>query len=248
MDFADILLLAVAGFASGVVNAVAGGGTFLTFGALSIAGIAPIAANATSSITQFPGYITSTLAYRDDIAPILARRAGPLRHIRRRSARRRADPAGARQSLLPRDGAVAVARGDRAVRRGTLAQAEAQAGQIGDDRRGGRFAGTVPDRGLWRVLRRRHGRDDAGDPWPDPDRRLPPAERDQEPVVDRDRGGRHCRLRFGRRGGLAASAGDGAGGRAGWLLSACGPPSACRKTRCAASSSRSGCFWPAIIS
>ena len=70
MDFADILLLAVAGFASGVVNAVAGGGTFLTFGALSIAGIAPIAANATSSITQFPGYITSTLAYRDDIAPI----------------------------------------------------------------------------------------------------------------------------------------------------------------------------------
>ncbi len=68
MDFADILLLAVAGFASGVVNAVAGGGTFLTFGALSIAGIAPIAANATSSITQFPGYITSTLAYRDDIA------------------------------------------------------------------------------------------------------------------------------------------------------------------------------------
>jgi len=67
MSLADILLLAVAGFLSGVVNAVAGGGTFLTFGALSIAGIPPISANATSSITQFPGYITSTLAYRDDI-------------------------------------------------------------------------------------------------------------------------------------------------------------------------------------
>jgi uncharacterized membrane protein YfcA len=67
MTFADILLLAVAGLVSGAVNAVAGGGTFLTFGALSVAGIPPIAANATSSITQFPGYITSTLAYWSDI-------------------------------------------------------------------------------------------------------------------------------------------------------------------------------------
>ena len=67
MNFADILLLAAAGLVSGAVNAVAGGGTFLTFGALSIAGIPPIAANATSSITQFPGYITSTLAYWSDI-------------------------------------------------------------------------------------------------------------------------------------------------------------------------------------
>ncbi|WP_442580907.1 sulfite exporter TauE/SafE family protein [Mesorhizobium sp. ASY16-5R] len=67
MIFADILLLAVAGFVSGAVNAVAGGGTFLTFGALSIAGIPAISANATSSITQFPGYITSTLAYWSDI-------------------------------------------------------------------------------------------------------------------------------------------------------------------------------------
>ncbi|PSJ58693.1 sulfite exporter TauE/SafE family protein [Kumtagia ephedrae] len=67
MDPADILLLATAGFLSGVVNAIAGGGTFLTFGALSLAGLPPIAANATSSITQFPGYITSTLAYWSDI-------------------------------------------------------------------------------------------------------------------------------------------------------------------------------------
>jgi uncharacterized membrane protein YfcA len=67
MNFADILILAAAGFVSGAVNAVAGGGTFLTFGALSIAGIPAISANATSSITQFPGYITSTLAYWSDI-------------------------------------------------------------------------------------------------------------------------------------------------------------------------------------
>ncbi|MDQ6437093.1 sulfite exporter TauE/SafE family protein [Mesorhizobium sp. LHD-90] len=67
MTFADILILAAAGFVSGAVNAVAGGGTFLTFGALSVAGIPPIAANATSAIAQFPGYITSTLAYWSDI-------------------------------------------------------------------------------------------------------------------------------------------------------------------------------------
>jgi uncharacterized protein len=67
MSVLDAALLFLAGFVSGAVNAVAGGGTFITFGALSLAGIAPISANATSSITQFPGYITSTLAYLDDI-------------------------------------------------------------------------------------------------------------------------------------------------------------------------------------
>ena len=45
---------------------VAGGGTFLSFGALTLIGIPPVIANATSSITQFPGYVTSTLAYWDD--------------------------------------------------------------------------------------------------------------------------------------------------------------------------------------
>ncbi len=62
-----ISLLFLAGFLSGVVNAIAGGGTFLTFGALTLAGLPPISANATSSIAQFPGYITSTLAYLSDI-------------------------------------------------------------------------------------------------------------------------------------------------------------------------------------
>lgn len=61
------ILLFFSGFVSGAVNAVAGGGTFLSFGALTLAGLPPIAANATSSIIQFPGYVTSTLAYRSDI-------------------------------------------------------------------------------------------------------------------------------------------------------------------------------------
>lgn len=67
MSIADALFLFVAGSLSGVVNAIAGGGTFLTFGAMTLTGLPPIVANATSSITQFPGYVTSALAYRREI-------------------------------------------------------------------------------------------------------------------------------------------------------------------------------------
>ncbi len=67
MSLFIILLLLASGFLSGAVNAIAGGGTFLTFGAMTIAGIAPISANATSSIVQFPGYVTSVIAYWPEI-------------------------------------------------------------------------------------------------------------------------------------------------------------------------------------
>ncbi len=68
MTLLAAILLFVAGLLSGAINAVAGGGTFLTFGAMTLFGVPPIAANATSSIVQFPGYITSALAYRREIA------------------------------------------------------------------------------------------------------------------------------------------------------------------------------------
>lgn len=67
MTIFHVLLLFVAGFLSGVVNAIAGGGTFLTFGAMTLGGLPPIVANATSSIIQLPGYITSALAYAKEI-------------------------------------------------------------------------------------------------------------------------------------------------------------------------------------
>lgn len=66
MSLLTILLLFASGVLTGMINAVAGGGTFLSFGTLTFAGIPPVIANATSSITQFPGYVTSTLAYWDD--------------------------------------------------------------------------------------------------------------------------------------------------------------------------------------
>lgn len=47
-----------------MVNALAGGGTFLLFPALVFAGIDPVVANATSSMITLPGGIASALVYR----------------------------------------------------------------------------------------------------------------------------------------------------------------------------------------
>jgi uncharacterized protein len=65
---ADGVLLAAASALAGVVNAVAGGGTLLTFPALIFAGVPPVAANATNTVALFPGQIASSIAYRTHIA------------------------------------------------------------------------------------------------------------------------------------------------------------------------------------
>ena len=51
------LLLGVAGFWAGMQNALAGGGSFITFPALLFAGLDPRAANITSTVALFPGQI-----------------------------------------------------------------------------------------------------------------------------------------------------------------------------------------------
>ncbi|EWY38973.1 membrane protein [Skermanella stibiiresistens SB22] len=66
----SIALLVVAAFAAGVVNAIAGGGAFITFPALIFAGVPPVLANASSTVALFPGQATSALAYRRDILGI----------------------------------------------------------------------------------------------------------------------------------------------------------------------------------
>lgn len=63
----DLILLCAASFAAGALNAVAGGGTFLTFPALVYVGIPPVAANATATLTALPGYIGSAWAFRSDL-------------------------------------------------------------------------------------------------------------------------------------------------------------------------------------
>ncbi len=52
------------------MNAVAGGGSFVSFPVMVLVGLPPIAANATSTMALFPGTIASTWAYRDDLAGI----------------------------------------------------------------------------------------------------------------------------------------------------------------------------------
>jgi uncharacterized membrane protein YfcA len=55
-------VLAVAAFAAGAQNALAGGGTFVTFPALLYAGLDPRAANITSAVALFPGQVTTGLS------------------------------------------------------------------------------------------------------------------------------------------------------------------------------------------
>jgi uncharacterized membrane protein YfcA len=57
-------LLAAAAFAAGVQNALAGGGSFLTFPALLLTGLDPRAANITSTVALFPGQIATGFAGR----------------------------------------------------------------------------------------------------------------------------------------------------------------------------------------
>lgn len=64
----DIALLFFAGLIGGVLNAVAGGGTFITFPALVLTGIPPIIANATSTVAAMPGYLAASYGFRRDIA------------------------------------------------------------------------------------------------------------------------------------------------------------------------------------
>lgn len=59
------LLLTCAAFGAGVMNAVAGGGSFLTFPALVFTGVPSVIANASSTVALFPGSFASAWAYRE---------------------------------------------------------------------------------------------------------------------------------------------------------------------------------------
>jgi uncharacterized membrane protein YfcA len=59
--------LTVAAFLAGVLNAVAGGGSFLLFPAILGMKILPVQANATNTVALWPGQLTSIAAYKDDI-------------------------------------------------------------------------------------------------------------------------------------------------------------------------------------
>ena len=61
------LLLVSAGFVAGAMNALAGGGSFVSFPALVFAGLPSLAANASSTVALFPGTLTSAYTYRREL-------------------------------------------------------------------------------------------------------------------------------------------------------------------------------------
>jgi uncharacterized protein len=58
------VLLAVAGFAAGAINAAAGGGSLISFPALIAIGYPPLNANVTNNVAVAPGYVTGAVGYR----------------------------------------------------------------------------------------------------------------------------------------------------------------------------------------
>ena len=65
----DIALLLGAAFVAGALNAVAGGGSFLTLPALVFVGVPPVVANATGTVALLPGYLAGAWGFREDLAP-----------------------------------------------------------------------------------------------------------------------------------------------------------------------------------
>ena len=62
-----LFLVAIAAALGAMVNAVAGGGTLITFPALIALGVPPIAANATSTVALWPGTMSSMWGYRAEL-------------------------------------------------------------------------------------------------------------------------------------------------------------------------------------
>lgn len=63
MTLLEIVLLALAGFAGGVANAVAGGGTFFSFPLMVAFGMSTLDANATTAVGFVPGSLSTAAAY-----------------------------------------------------------------------------------------------------------------------------------------------------------------------------------------
>lgn len=67
MDLLGYILAALAALAAGLVNALAGGGTLITFPVLTAVGLPAIAANVTNTVALCPGYLGATYAQKKDL-------------------------------------------------------------------------------------------------------------------------------------------------------------------------------------
>jgi uncharacterized protein len=67
MTILNYLLVGLAALAAGMVNALAGGGTLITFPMLTAVGLPAIVANVTSTVALCPGYFGATFAQSKDL-------------------------------------------------------------------------------------------------------------------------------------------------------------------------------------
>lgn len=63
----DFVLIALAAVAAGAINALAGGGTLITFPTLTTLGVPAVIANVTNTVALLPGYFGATMAQRNDL-------------------------------------------------------------------------------------------------------------------------------------------------------------------------------------
>lgn len=61
------LWLVLASFVAGIMNAMAGGGSFISFPAMIAMGVPPVEANATNTVALWPGQLTSLATLRGDM-------------------------------------------------------------------------------------------------------------------------------------------------------------------------------------
>jgi uncharacterized membrane protein YfcA len=67
MSVFDLIIVGLAAVAGGLVNALAGGGTLITFPMLTAVGVPPVAANVTNTVALCPGYLGATFAQVKDL-------------------------------------------------------------------------------------------------------------------------------------------------------------------------------------
>ena len=70
MTIENFILLAGAGLLGGTMNALAGGGSFVTLPAMIAAGLPSVNANASSTVALYPGGAASAWVYRAGLRPI----------------------------------------------------------------------------------------------------------------------------------------------------------------------------------
>jgi uncharacterized protein len=66
----SMVVVVGAGFVAGAMNALAGGGSFVSLPALIAVGVPPVLANTSSTVALFPGGLASAWAYRDGLRPV----------------------------------------------------------------------------------------------------------------------------------------------------------------------------------